>query len=232
MKRISLITLIVAALVGVGTAVWLNADEPRKTPYWPKPTPPPPASQVFETSRERAPTAEEIAEAASSHDQQLELTIERALAARDPQQRETAFTFLLPELLQVAPKRVVATVKRQEPGEARDLLLDEVARLWIQTDVPTAIDWINSLEGGERMSAANKAVSVIAARDPAGAIELADKLKVGGDDGSLAHLVQLWAVEDPEAAWRWIETQPDSPRTEQLRARIKQARKPTNAARD
>jgi hypothetical protein len=74
-------------------------------------------------------------------------------------------------------------------------------------------------------------VAVIAARDPPGAIALADELGVGGDDGSLEHLVQLWAVEDPEAAWRWIEKQPDSPRTEQLRARIKQARQQSSAAR-
>jgi len=231
MARTPLIALIAATLVGVGTAVWLNADEPRKKP-WPKPTPPPPASQVFTPSAEPAPTAEEIAEAARLHDQQLELAIERALVARDPQQRETAFTFLLPELLQVAPKRVVAMVERQEPGEVRDLLRDEVARLWIQTDVRTATEWIRSLEGAERRAAANTAVAAIAARDPAGAIELADKLDVGRDDGSLEHLVQLWAVEDPEAAWRWVETQPDSPRTQELRARIKQARKPSRAARE
>jgi len=230
MSRTPLIALIAAALVGVGTAVWLNADEPRKR--WPKPTPPPPVSPVFTPSREIVPTVEEIAEAARSHDQQLELAIERSLVARNPQQRETAFTFLLPELLQVAPKRVVAMVARQEPGEARDLLRDEVARLWIQTDVRTATEWIRSLEDAERRSAANTAVAAIAARDPAGAIELADKLDVGRDDGSLEHLVQRWAAEDPEAAWRWVETQPDNPRTEELRARIKRARKPTKAARD
>ena len=230
MSRTSLITLVATALFGVGTAVWLNADEPRKP--WPKPTPPPPASPVFSDSRERAPTAEEIAEAARTKNQQLELAIERSLVARDPQQRETAFTFLLPELLQVEPKRVVAMVARQEPGEARNLLRDEVARLWIQTDVRTAADWIKSLDDPERRSAANTAVAAIAARDPAGAIELADKLEVGRDDGALEHLVQRWATEDPEAAWRWIETQPDSPRTEQLRVRIKQARNPKKAARE
>jgi len=151
--------------------------------------------------------------------------------AKDPQQRETAFTFLLPELLQVEPKRIVAMVVRQEPGDVRDLLRDEVARVWIQADERAAVDWIKTLDEAERSSAANTAVAVIASRDPGGAIELADELGVGRDDGSLEHLVQLWAIEDPEAAWRWIETQPDGPRTDRLRARIKQARAQASAAR-
>ena len=50
--------------------------------------------------------------------------------------------------------------------------------------------------------------------------------------GFLEHLVQRWAAEDPEAAWAWIETQPEGPRTDALRARIKQARKPSSAARE
>src|SRR4051812_638752 len=115
MKRPSLLTLIVVALAGVGTAFWLSAKEPRR--HWPKPTPPPPASAVFTPSKEHAPTPEEIELSARTNNQQLELAIERSLVARDPQQRETAFTFLLPELLQEDPKRVVALVARQEPGE-------------------------------------------------------------------------------------------------------------------
>jgi len=229
MKPTSLVILIAVTLAGVGTAFWLSATEPRKP--WPKPTPPPPASPVFVPAKEPAPTAEEIELAARSNNQQLELAIERSLVAKDPQQRETAFVFLLPELLQLEPTRVVAMVARQERGEIRDLLRDEVARVWIETDKRAAIGWMKSLDETERKSAANTAVASIAARDPAGAIALADELGVGGDDGSLAHLVQLWAVEDPEAAWRWIETQPDGPRTEQLRARIKQARQQSSSAR-
>lgn len=229
MKPTSIVTLVAATLAGIGTAYWLSADEARKP--WPKPTPPPAASPIFKPSKEHAATAEEIELAARSHNQQLALAIERSLVAKDPQQRETAFTFLVPELLQVEPKRIVDMVAKQEPGEVRDLLRDEVARVWIQADLRAATAWIKSLGEADRRSAANTAVAVIAARDPSGAIELADELGVGRDDGSLEHLVQLWAVEDPEAAWRWIETQPDGPRTEQLRARIKQARQQSSAAR-
>jgi hypothetical protein len=229
MNRTSIITLVAVTLAGIGTVLWLHATEPRKP--WPRPTPPPPASPVFEPSKEHASSVEEIEREALSHYQQLELAIERSLVAKDPQQRETAFTFLLPELLQVEPKRIVAMVVRQEPGDVRDLLRDEVARVWIQADERAAVDWIKTLDDAERSSAATTAVAVIASRNPGGAIELADELGVGRGDGSLEHLVQIWAIEDPEAAWRWIETQPDGPRTEQLRARIKQARAQASAAR-
>jgi hypothetical protein len=229
MKPTSLFTLVAATLAGVGTAFWLSANEPRRP--WPKPTPPPPASNVFVPSKEPAPTPEEIGRTVRSNNEQLELAIERSLVARDPQQRETAFTFLLPELLQVEPKRVVTMVAKQAPGETRDVLRDEVARVWIEMDKRAAIEWMKSLDEADRRSAAKTAVATIAARDPAGAIGLADELGVGRNDGSLEHLVQLWAVEDPEAAWRWIETQPEGPRTVELRARIKQARQQSSSAR-
>ncbi len=179
MKPTSLVSLVAATIAGVGMACWLGAGEPRKP--WPKPTPPPPPSPVYTLSQERAPSADEIAEAARSHNQQLERAIERSLAS-DAQQREAAFTFLLPELLQFEPQRVVDLVTRQEPGKVRDLLRTEVAQLWIEKDARTAIDWIKSLQVSERKSAANAAVAAIAARDPAGGIELADKLGVGRHD--------------------------------------------------
>jgi hypothetical protein len=177
MKPTSLISLIAVTVAGIGTAFWLSAKEPRKP--WPKPTPPPPASPVYTPSKERAATPEEIDQSARSHNEQLELAIARSLVASDPQQRETAFTFLLPELLQVEPKRVVALVAKQERGPARELLRDEVARVWIQTNERAAIEWMKSLEDAERRSAANAAVAAIAWRDPTGAVKLADNLGVG-----------------------------------------------------
>ena len=229
MKPTSIVTLVATTLAGIGAAFWLSATEARKP--WPKPTPPPPASPVFTESKERTATPEEIEQAARSHNQQLALTIERALVGKDAQQREMAITFLLPELLQVEPGRVVALVAKQPRGAVRDSLRDEIARVWIQADTSAAVAWMKSLDESERKSAANAAVAVIAERDPPGAVELAEKLGVGSDDGSLVHLIQLWAVEDPEAAGRWIETQPAGPRTRELRVRIEQARQQARAAR-
>ena len=144
-RNVTIVAVTVVALsAAIGTAWRLDAREARK-PY-PKPTPPPPASQVFEPAKDPAPTQEEIEALARNHNAQLEQTLERALVARNPQQRETAFTFVLPELLQVEPQRAVALLNRQEPGEVRDLLREEIARQWIGRDRDAAIGWIKSLE--------------------------------------------------------------------------------------
>ncbi len=153
------------------------------------------------------------------------MAIERALVSRDLQQRETAFNAVLPELLRGEPNRLITMVTRQEPGEARDALRDEVARQWITLDRTPAIEWMNSLEQAERTASAKIATRALAARDPAQAIAVADHFGIGRDDGSLEHMVQIWATAKPEEALRWLEAQPpDDPRTAQLRARIEQVR--------
>jgi hypothetical protein len=216
-----LAALVVAALGGIGAAAWLAVDESRR------PSPGPAvASPIYTAPRRAADPGEKF----DDHNQLLALEIERALVAADTQQRETAFNFLLPELLHAEPGRVVAMVAAQQPGEARDALRSEVARLWIVADPAAAVAWIKSLEGGERHAAADTAVAAIAARSAPEAVALADEFGVGRDDGSLEHLVQRWAVEDPAAAARWIDSQPEGAATEQLRARIDLVRRQAEAA--
>jgi len=221
----TIITIICAALIAIGAAYWLDAGElSHRTPY-PKATPPPPPSPEFTPSPERAPTAREIDKASREHYALLQMSIERALVARDPQQRETAFTFLLPELLQVEPARVVQMMKKQEPGEARDALRREVARQWVMRDREAAVGWIKSLENdAERRDAAEIAVSALAAVAPDQAIEVADQFGIGRDNGYLEHLVQIWAESDLDAATQWARSQPDNAQSAQLRARIDQVR--------
>ena len=48
----------------------------------------------------------------------------------------------------------------------------------------------------------------------------ADRLDVGRDDGTVEHILQIWAVERPDEARRWLANQPDSARIAQLRARL------------
>ena len=222
MKRSSLITLVCASLVYVGTACFLGAAEPSKKPTrnWPKPTPPPPPSEVYTPSKDPAPTEKETEQMARENSAMLATVIEAALVGRDARQRETAFAILMPELLQVDPQRVVAMLARQQPGEARDLLLDEMARQWVARDCDAAIEWMNSLEQADRRASATIAARTLAAIEPAQAIAVADQFGIGRDDGSLEHLVQMWAEENPEAAGSWIVTQPDNAGTRQLRVRI------------
>ena len=221
-KTLTIVAVTAVALFAAIGAAWrLDAREARK-PY-PKATPPPPASEEFTTLKERVPDEREIEAQSRDHNAELERQIERALTERE--RREGAFTFLLPELLQVEPGRVVALVARQHPGEARDVLRDEVAQQWVTRDRDAAIAWMKSLENvGERMHAAKVALESLAAIAPEEAIYVAHEFGLGVDNGYLEHLVQLWAEASLPDAERWLATQPDDARTAPLRARIERVR--------
>lgn len=178
MKPAPIVTLVTATLIGIGATLLLGAKETRKP--WPKPTPPPPPSPIYHLSPERAQTEEEIAQQASTRYQRNELEIERALQGRDAQQREAVFTFLLPELIQVEPKRVVALFDRQKPGEARDTLRTEIARQWTARDLDAAVAWMKSLDERERRDSAATAVNSIAPYAPAVANRLAREFDLRG----------------------------------------------------
>lgn len=183
------------------------------------------AVRIHSPMMQSAPSANEIVSAAQDRNRQLALAIERALVSRDSQHRETAFNVVLPELLREEPNRVIDMVSRQQPGESRDALRDEVARQWITKDRDAAIEWMNSLEPADRTASATIATRTLAAIEPALAIAVADQFGVGLDDGSLEHMVQIWATEQPDEAMRWIEGQPPGePRAAQLRARIEHVR--------
>jgi hypothetical protein len=173
---VSIVTLILTSLLGVAVACCSNAGEkPRR--HWPKPTPPPPPSPIYTPSREHAWTEQEIEQIAREHNARLEAEIERALHSKKPGHREAVFTFLLPELLQVEPSRVVAMVARQKPGEARDTLITEVTRQWIGQDPDAAIGWIKTLsEEDRRLSEAAVTDDPIVAQNP-DAISALDQLK-------------------------------------------------------
>jgi hypothetical protein len=184
MKPTSIVTLVLATLIAIGSACWIGAREPPTRKPYPKATPPPPASPIYTESRESAPSLEDIEREAREHDARLETDIERALHSRDATARETAFVFLLPELIQVAPDRAVALVARQKPGEPRDVLRMEVARQWITRDRDAAMRWIGSLEEPERGAAAHDAIRELTPVAPEQAILVADAFGIGRDDGA------------------------------------------------
>jgi hypothetical protein len=115
----------------------------------------------------------------SGHDDAVVAEIERALASRDFTRRETAFTFLLPELIQMAPARVEDLVARQAPGEARDLLVTEVARQWVSWDREAAMQWLASLNDAERRAGAAAAIRALTPWAPEEAIVVANELRTG-----------------------------------------------------
>jgi hypothetical protein len=134
---------------------------------------------VFEQSTEPVPTEEEIARDAEQHSARVQEAIERSLQAADADAREAAFVFLLPQLLQLEPDRVVTMVARQE-GRARQLLRREVARQWVGWDVPAAVRWIRGLEGAERRETAQIAVTTLATYDLPTALWMVEELDVDG----------------------------------------------------
>lgn len=165
MNVTAIAAIVCASLITAGTAYWVDTGEPPRRPY-PKPTPPPPASNVFEESKEPAPSPEDVERYIAERPEQLQREIERALKGNDGRQVEAVFTFLLPELLQIDPGRVETMVARAE-GRAREVLIVEVARLWIGRDAHGAMQWMESLKAGaEQRLAAREAIDSVDSYDP------------------------------------------------------------------
>ena len=170
----------------------------KRPKIWPKPTDPEPASPIYHDLDEKVPTEEEIARDIADHNAQLEAAVEGVLKDGDMLSRETVFVYVLPELLQVEPRRLVDLHARLAPGEARETLRTEIAQLWAATDPAAAARWMKSLGDPERRAAAVTAVTRIAAWDPKTATALADEFGIGRDDG----IRKLLKSVGPEAAGR------------------------------
>jgi hypothetical protein len=231
-RVIVIVVTLTLTLVALGATLgrgYVDAQEKRKP--WPKATPPPPASPVYVPSKDEVATEEQIAAEAEAHNRSIALEIERSLSSQDRHRREAAFTFLVPELLQLEPSLLLGIFAAQKPGESRDILRTELARQWISKDRDATIVWMKSLEDSERRAAAYAAVKVLATVAPDQALYVADQFDLGRDDGYLERLVQDWAIDEPRQAARWLAAEPDGPRKRQLAAKIEGARR-TDDARD
>jgi hypothetical protein len=155
------IAVILMASVACGSAAAASGaftDISQRPKVWPKPTPPPDASPIYQDVKEPAASEEEIAVDAREHNARLEATLESAVQGADAQKREAAMVFVLPALLQLESARVVKLVERQKPGAARDLLRDDVARIWAAQDVHAAARWMKTLPAEQRRGAVVAAV--------------------------------------------------------------------------
>src|SRR4051812_39967230 len=103
MRSAPIVLVLTVTLLAVGSASWLHTYAPRETGA--DAAPPAPPSPIHMPASGQPPDAEHVERDARERDSMLALEIERALVARDPQQRETAFAFLLPELLRVDARR-------------------------------------------------------------------------------------------------------------------------------
>lgn len=181
MNRTPILTIVFATLAA-GAASWLHASDSRR---WPKATPPPPPSPIYQEVDEPMPTPEQIARAAAEHTARLQFEIEQALAGDDDDRVESMFVFLLPELLQVEPDRVVNMVAKMKPGEPRNRLRDAVARQWVVMDQHATTQWIRGLDEDDRRASARQSLATLRPIDPAAATILARDLALERLDESL-----------------------------------------------
>ncbi len=126
------------------------------------------------------------------------------MVAVDPAMRETAFNVLLPELLRLDPA-AAATLLDRDRSPSRAELRDQLVRRWVQHDRDGAARWMHGLAPEDRGEAAIVAVRTLAAQSPLQALEIADEFSVGRDDGTRDYLIQMWAMDDPDAARQWLE---------------------------
>jgi hypothetical protein len=187
MSRISIISIAAIPLLAAGTTYWLNASEVERSRaerprVWPKPTEPPPASPNYQDVKEDVPTEADIERTSQEYPLKAEQTIERALLSGNAQDREAAFAYLLPELMQMEPERVLGLLARLAPGPARDTLRMEIAQLWIHQDLAATERWLRSLAGVERRETSVAAVTSLAPFEPQQARALARELEVGSEE--------------------------------------------------
>lgn len=192
------ITLILAlALLAIGAFVGAREEGYKRPDVWPKPTDPPPASPIYHDVDEPVPSEEDIERAAREHNALMAQEIENALSTKDAVRRETVLTYLLPELLQVEPQRLIDLHATLKPGSARDLLRTEMAEQWASSNPVAAARWMNALEDDERLAAATTAVTRLAPVQPQAALSIAADLDLGKDPGIRKVLAPLRARDKP-----------------------------------
>jgi hypothetical protein len=151
----------------------------------------------------------------------LRLEIERALLSVDDVRRERAYRQLLPALIKVDPGAAEQLVASWPAGPVRDELLRNTAHAWSTVDVDGAVAWASGMkEDDERAIVVAEVTSHVAQADPARAIGISDQFGIGRKDGTVEHIVQLWAAENLQESLNWAENQPQGPRRDQLVARI------------
>jgi hypothetical protein len=144
-----------------------------------------------------------------------------ALQTGNDADREWVLVELLPSLVKRDALTAARLAENWTPGATRDELLRQVARLWSAADIAGAVAWLAALDNRvDQTIAVESAVRQIYRTDPAGAAEVSQYFRVGLDNGTLEHLVQIWTEESPAEAVNWIVARPAGPERDRLLARI------------
>jgi hypothetical protein len=230
MKTLLVVTVVAGLLAGL--AIYnMSGPQPRQhpeaeriVPTLVRPAPPSPSPGSLITTRlaQKPPTpAHSLTRSREEQAQQLRLEIERALLSLDDAQRDRAYRQLLPALIRLDPAAVKQLVASWPASPAREELLRNTAHAWSTVSVDEAVDWASGMkEDDERAIAATEITSHVAQADPARAVLISDQFGIGRKDGTVEHIVQLWATENLQESLSWAENQLQGPQRDQLVARI------------
>ena len=230
MKNFLVVTAVTGLLAGLATYN-MSGRQPQKHPEAERNiqrparlTPPPPSPEKLVTTRpaQKVPTTEHpLSRNREEKPRQLRLEIERALLSIDDARRDRAYRQLLPALIKLDPAAVEQLVATWPASPAREELLRNTAHAWSSVSVDGAVGWASGMkEDGERAIVATEIMSHVAQEDPARAVAISDQFGIGRKDGTVEHMVQLWARENLQESLSWAENQPQDPQRDQLIARI------------
>jgi len=223
MKKLLLATVFAGLLAGAVTYDLSGGRPPQRTVRSPPPAPKNLVTVNTTKLAQKAPTTTEHPLTRSREEQarHLRLEIERALLSVDDARRERAYRQLLPALIRLDPTAVEQLVASWPAGAARDELLRNTAHAWSTVSVDGAVAWVSGMKADdERAVVVTEITSYVAQGDPARAIGISDQFGIGRKDGTVEHIVQLWAMENLQESLTWAENQPLGPRRDQLVARI------------
>jgi len=232
MKNLLVVTVVAGLLTG--SAIYNMSVRPphpeaerniRAPVRFAPPSPPSsPENLVAPKLAQKPPTTAHPRTHSRNHEEQarqLRLEIERALLSIDDAQRDRAYRQLLPALIKLDPAAVKQLVVSWPAGPAREELLRNTAHAWSTVSVDGAVDWASGMkEDDERAIAATEIMSRVAQSDPARAIGISDQFGIGRKDGTVEHMVQLWATENLQESLSWAKNQLQGPQRDQLVARI------------
>jgi len=216
-RRKILPVLVTGGLLALAGLWWFGAEKNRSHP---------PASPLV--GHEAANTNEVLPMPAAlpespAPDRAVDLAdaLKRGLRSPSATDRDHAFAVLLPRLLTLDADAATRLALAWEPGALREELMRQLITRWAAIDLGRTLTWLTGLrDEADRRNAAQAVTDQVGQSDPIGALELAELLRVGSDDGSLFHYAQLWTEENPQAAVAWAVQHKPGQLRDQLLTRV------------
>lgn len=173
------------------------------------------ASQKLEPSLRRAVAQNAMVELARK-DPEAARSI--ALEEKEPALRDAMLFSIGQELTQRAPELAAKLSEELSVGTEESTLTVGTMRAWLHADPEQAIGWAAALPANRRGDALHAAFYQLADADPRTAAEMLSRSEMPAGLNEQAQLVgRGFAEQDPEAATKWADSQPESRKLDALR---------------